>query len=56
VALADYLKIQISDILKMSHLEYKTWLAYFQVQKREHDNEMRKQGGGKRANNPRRHR
>jgi hypothetical protein len=50
VSLADYLKCTIADIQKMSLIEFKTWLAYFQIQKQEHDKEMRKQGGNKRAN------
>ncbi len=36
----------------MSHIEYKTWLAYFQIRKTEEEAELRKQkSGNKRANN-----
>lgn len=56
VSLADYLKKPIADIQKMSLIEFKTWLAYFQIQKQEHEKEMRKQGGHTRTNNIRRHR
>ncbi len=35
----------------MSLIEYKTWLAYFQIRKAEEEAEMRKQGGNKRTNN-----
>lgn len=54
VSMADYLKCSIADIQKMSLLEFKTWLAYFQIRKDENDKEMRKQSGNKRANNIRR--
>ena len=54
VSLADYLKMSISDIQKMSLIEFKTWLAYFQIRKTEEQAEMRKQSGNKRANNIRR--
>ena len=54
VSMADYLKCSIADIQKMSLLEFKTWLAYFQIRKDENDKEMRKQSVNKRANNIRR--
>lgn len=56
VSLADYLKCTIADIQKMSLIEFKTWLAYFQIQKQDHEKEQRKQDRGNRANNNRRHR
>jgi len=54
VSLADYLKCSIADIQKMSLIEFKTWLAYFQVRKHENDKEMRKQSGNTRTNSTRR--
>jgi hypothetical protein len=55
MALADYLKITLDQVQKMSLLEFKTWLAYFQIRKDEHDKEMRKQNVNKRTNNTRRY-
>ena len=54
MALADYLKITLEQVQKMSLIEFKTWLAYFQIRKEEHEKEMRKQNVNKRANNIRR--
>ena len=45
VSLADYLKCSIEQVQKMSLIEYKTWLAYFQIRKGEEEAEMRKQSG-----------
>lgn len=55
ISLADYLKCTISDVQKMSLIEFKTWLAYFQVKQAEEKRESKKHGN-QRANNPRRHR
>lgn len=34
-ALAEHLHITVSDVLKMSHLEFKGWLAYLNLKNKD---------------------
>ena len=49
-AVAEHLLIMVSDVMKMSLLEYKGWLAYLNIRAKE----QKKQDGYQRANNIRR--
>lgn len=49
-AVAEHLHMTVSDVMKMSLLEFKGWLAYLNIKARE----QRKQSGNTRANNIRR--
>ena len=49
-SLADYLKIPVSSVLDMSHIEFRGWFAYIDLKNKE----QKKQDGRQRANNTRR--
>jgi hypothetical protein len=49
-SLADYLKVPLSSVLEMSHIEFMGWFAYLKLKHKE----QKKQDGRQRTNNTRR--